>query len=225
MLDNYVQLPRTPAMDMRPASIEFALMDKCKALADAPGQRSATREDFLAILPELHKKWHMTAKARLVKAVQKHLRTRSISIDTRDPLNLAIVVFVCEHCGPFTCMRYPAVLAHTCGYTSYHGQSDPDEDRKDIYTTTAQRLHIVDDGDLRKRERFSLSNLLRTGGTQDSYLREVLKPMCKIVRALGLNPSTPTAADLEACDARLRCSWCIPEGMSNIIYSWDGAVS
>ncbi len=221
MLEYYVQLPRTAAMDARPYSIEFALMDKCKALADSPVERTVTYEEFLAILPELHKRWHKSAKTQLVKAVQKVLRRRSVWIPTDDPLKLAVVVFVCVHCYPFTCMRYPAVLAHSCGYTSYDSDSDK-QGCDDIYTHTAQRLHVVDCTEPDARERFSLKNLV---GPQDSYICEVLEPMCTIVRALGLDPTTATAADLDACDARLRCSKCVANGSPDAIYSWDAAVS
>ena len=230
MLEHYVQIPRTPAMDIRPNYIEFALMDKCKALANAPVSRTITSEDFLAILPELHKKWHTSAKTRLVKAVQKTLRTPSVSITTRDPLNLAITVFVCAHCSPFACMRYPAVLAHVCGYTKdnekYYSWEDPIEPPKasEVYASTAKKLHVDEDDyqERKARGRFSLTKVV---GPEDSYIREVLEPMCTIVRALGLDPATATATDLESCDARLMCTTCTAEGRPDVIYGWDAAVS
>ncbi|KAM5534520.1 hypothetical protein V8D89_011852 [Ganoderma adspersum] len=230
MLEHYVQLPRTAAMDVRPNYIEFALMDKCKALADAPVARTVTSEDFLAILPELHKKWHTSAKTRLVKAVQKNLRAPSISVTTPDPLNLAITVFVCAHCSPFACMRYPAVLAHACGYTrddddDDYPWEDPDEPPKasEVYASTAKKLHVNEDDyeELEARERFSLSKVV---GPEDSYAREVLKPMCTMVRALGLDPATTTTADLEACGARLRCTTCAAKGKPDVIYGWEAAL-
>ncbi|KAM5534514.1 hypothetical protein V8D89_011846 [Ganoderma adspersum] len=230
MLEHYVQLPRTAAMDVRPNYIEFALMDKCKALADAPVEQTVTREDFLAIMPELRKKWLTSAKTELANEVKQHLRTLSVSVTTRNPLTLAVAIFVCAHCRPFACMRFPAVLAHACGYTD-----DPDSDSwedldempkgSELYAFTARMLHVDKDDyhtDWEAREPFSLSKVV---GREDSYIHEVLKPMCAIVRALGLDPATATAADLEACDVRLRCATCAAEGRPEQVYGWDAALS
>ncbi|KAM5534522.1 hypothetical protein V8D89_011854 [Ganoderma adspersum] len=222
MLQHYVpELPRTAAMDTRPDSIEFTLMDQCKALVDAPAEQTVTREDFLVILPGLHKKWQTSAKTRTIKAVQRHLKAPSISIATHDPLNLAVAVFVCEHCFPFACMRYPEVLGHTCGYTSFSGRSTAADDpnRDVVYTAIATTFHVTH-ADPHPRERFSLNNVVG----QNRYIRDVLEPMCAIVRALGLDPSTSTAADLEACDARLRCATCVAKGKPDVIYGWDAAL-
>nr|VWP02239.1 Thioredoxin 1 (Trx-1) [Ganoderma boninense] len=229
ILEHYVQLPRTPAMNIRPIYIEFAHMEKCKALANAPAEQTVTSDDFLKILPGLHKEWHTSAKTQLVKALKKHLQSLRVTITgaaMRDPLNLAIAVFVCRD-HPFTCMRYPAVLAHPCGYTSEH---DVWEDRdslptwENIYTTTARRLYVDEDDDdeVDGREPFALSKVV---GVEDSYVCKVLKPMCAIVRALGLDPANATVADLEACGARLRCGTCVSEGKPDVVYGWEAALS
>ena len=208
-------------MDVRPSYIEFALMPKCKALADAPVEQTVTRADFLAILPDLHKKWQTTSKSQLAKTVQRLLRTSTISISTRDPLNLAVTVFVCKYCAPFACMRYPAVLAHDCGSKKDDWSDEEDEElnSKNLYSRVAKDLH---DDEWGLRERFSLGKVI---GPQDDYLHQVLGPMCTIVRALGLDPSTATAGDLDACDARLRCARCVAKGKPSEVYSWDAAVS
>ncbi|KAI0714181.1 hypothetical protein C8T65DRAFT_694919 [Cerioporus squamosus] len=40
IIEHYVELPRTPEMDYRPAYIEFALLKDCRALVDAPHSQS-----------------------------------------------------------------------------------------------------------------------------------------------------------------------------------------
>ena len=119
-------------------------------------------------------------------------------------------------------MRYPEILGHPCGYTSFSGRSTAadDPDRDVVYTAVATTFHVTH-ADPYPRERFSLNNVVG----KNRYTREVLEPMCAIVRALGLDPSTATAADLEACDVRLRCATCAAEGQLDAIYGWDAAVS
>ena len=230
MLEHYIQLPRTAEMDIRPNYIEFAFMDKCKALADAPVEQTVTREDFLAIMPELHKKWLVSAKAQLAKEVKQHLRTLSVSVTTRNPLNLAVAMFVCAHCRPFACMRFPAVLAHVCGYTAEDNDDswenlDEMPKSSELYALTARMLHVDKDDYETYREARTPFSLSKMVGREDKYIREVLEPMCTIVRALGLDPATATAADLEACDERLKCATCAAEGRPEQVYGWDAAVS
>ena len=57
ILAHYVQLPRTPPMDIRPPYIEFALMKECRVLAQATLTRKITSDDFSAIIPGLADRW------------------------------------------------------------------------------------------------------------------------------------------------------------------------
>ncbi|KAI0753847.1 hypothetical protein C8Q74DRAFT_1393285, partial [Fomes fomentarius] len=94
ILAHYVQLPRTAHMDYHPDSVDLALMDECRAIADVPADQTVTQEDFARVVPELAARWEQERKKELTEAVIARLPKPPP--DDVDILGLGIAIFECS---------------------------------------------------------------------------------------------------------------------------------
>ncbi|KAI0730866.1 hypothetical protein C8Q76DRAFT_792993 [Earliella scabrosa] len=213
ILAHYVQLPRTPQMDIRPPYIEFALMKECRVLAQATLTRTITSDDFTAIIPGLADRWFAEKADMLRSRLQTHLRS---SPDVKDPLELAVAVWVCRHCNAR--LRFPAVLAHPCAYQW------PDQDAfapsvsellgSAHYVHTATLLTCDRDKDGKTSIPFNAVNFFHDE-------QEVADVLSEIVQTLGLDPTCTLATDLDRCQARLYCRRCNDPRRA---FGWEAAL-
>ena len=218
----YVQLPRTPGMDIRPELIEFALMDECRALGESPQWRTITSDDFLALLPDLSKRWFDEKTEILRSELRSDLKNVqcNVSSEVQEPFDLAVAVWVCLFCRSH--LRYPAVLVHACLYRDiiHHNRGTSTVS----YAYTASHLdmsdHDISRGHCNVQRRQEVAN--------DPKSRcKVLERLSRIVSALGLDPARALAKDLDACPERLRCADCIKHDAKpkNYVFGWEAAVS
>ncbi|KAI0730856.1 hypothetical protein C8Q76DRAFT_340550 [Earliella scabrosa] len=220
IIAHYVQLPRTPQMDIRPPYIEFALMKECRALGEATITRTITSDDFLAIMPGLAERW-FEAKTDMLRSSLQTLW--HIPPEVKDPLELAVALWACRHCDAR--LRFPAVLAHPCAY--HWPRYEPGQPStcellgSAAYVQTAAHLtHHRGNHGLGKGEISIPFN------TINWFLDEhgVTTILANIVRALGLDPTRALAIDLDRCEARLYCWRCLAEGGFRYAYGWEAAL-
>ncbi|RDX50896.1 hypothetical protein OH76DRAFT_1481957 [Lentinus brumalis] len=229
ILSYCVQLPRVPRMDCRPGYVDLAMMDECKAIADAPGSQTVTREDFAAIMPDLASLWEEKRKQELGEAIRKCFGSLGEEVE---PLALAIAVFPCTLCSrgtqPLAFYHYPDVLAHPCG--RMHGdmrmffEGGGVEWDQAVYNNAVCRT-FANDPYSKCRFPFALKNMCRS----DAILQRTLKNMRGIVEALGLDPARAAVDELRMCEGRVRCVQCstsqtATEDHQDMVYTWDAAL-
>ncbi|KAI0741390.1 hypothetical protein C8Q80DRAFT_1194171 [Daedaleopsis nitida] len=212
ILSHYVQIPRTALMECRPDYVDIALMTECKAIADAPGSVTVTREDFAAVVPGLAVQWEEELRARLSKAILRYLEPPPAQ--ETDPLSLAVALFPCARCDRgerFSFFRYPAVLGHPCARTgsdwfdididyAFVREKPVDVYRRAVVTREPDMDYPV------KRYPFALTNMACE--LADHPLGRAVQNMSAIVSTLGLDPKRATFEDLQNCEGRLQCYSC-----------------
>ncbi len=193
-------------MDCRPVAVDLALQADLEPIANAPSSETVTRETFAAIVPKLVSSWEAEQRRFLQSFLGKFITNVPRGVDI---LDLAIAVVYTRDCShrEIRRMRYPYLLARFFRpFSSDHGG-------KFGYShyafPAAHRQH---------RGPYSLE------GLQWKQVEVGVKWMRNIVTKLGLNPDTATFADLEQCEARLRCLKCVGAGQE-CAYTWDAAVS
>ncbi|KAI0753822.1 hypothetical protein C8Q74DRAFT_1340503 [Fomes fomentarius] len=232
ILAHYIQLPRTAQMDYHPESADLALMDECRAIADVPVDQTVAQEDFARIVPQLAARWEQERKKELTEAVIAHLSAPPP--DDVDVLGLGIALFACRVCRFYRSRprgtvfyRYPAVLGHPCAHHPGYDSEKTHNKDMEVYLTLAVMHPTEEREDNERWYPFSLSQFdIRTS---THYLRNIMETM-------GLDPSRTTTEELQACSARLRCTWCESDttgsaackpgsstGMVNV-YSWEAAL-
>ncbi|KAI0753869.1 hypothetical protein C8Q74DRAFT_345030 [Fomes fomentarius] len=231
ILAHYIQLPRTARMDCHPDSVDLALMDECRAIADVPADQTVTQEDFARLVPELAARWEQERKKELTEAVIAHLRAPPP--DDVDVLGLGIALFACMHCKLArdsdsrlpALYRYPAILGHTCAHAAleivYDFEKRHNKDME-VYPTLAAMPSTEQAGRYRWWYPFTFS---RRG------LETTMYHLSYIMVAMGLDPSRTTQGELDACPARLGCRRCektrierneVPRFSKT--YSWEAAL-
>ncbi|RPD76285.1 hypothetical protein L226DRAFT_533396 [Lentinus tigrinus ALCF2SS1-7] len=225
LLSHYVQLPRIPIMDCRPDDVDFAMMDECKAVADAPTSATVTREDFADIIPNIASRWEEQRKIEHREAIRKCIG--SIAEDA-ESLTLAVAIFPCVMCSrgtqPLAFYHWPDVLAHPCGrmrgnvFMFIEGGAIDWEQA--VYNVAACRN---DSSYWNCRFPYALKNLYGS----EANLERAVKNMRGIVEALGLDPEHATVDDLRKCEGRVRCVQCsshdLMEDCQDMVYTWEAA--
>ncbi|KAI0730850.1 hypothetical protein C8Q76DRAFT_792978 [Earliella scabrosa] len=220
LLEYYVQLPRTPEMDLRPECADFAFMPECRALADAPDEQVVTKSDFAVLLPKLALRWSADRRTELIGALRTHF-PEIPDTDDVDPLTLAVAVFPCRRCSrwghfePVPFFRYPEVLSHSCARIDSSGALDQQPRPVVPIYQRAMAFHST------KPYPFTLELM-----TDAAHFRKVANCMRKIVRALGLDPGRATVEELQACRPHLRCGVCARYGSddTNLKTTWQAAL-
>ncbi|KAI0753841.1 hypothetical protein C8Q74DRAFT_1222369 [Fomes fomentarius] len=185
ILAHYVQLPRTAHMDYHPDSVDLALMDECRAIADVPADQTVTQEDFARVVPELAARWEQERKKELTEAVIARLPKPPP--DDVDILGLSIAIFPCTGCkfarhSQSRPHRYPAILGHPCAHARYHSSDFETAHNKDMepYPTLATMRSTEEVEHDQRWYPFTLS--LRDLDATILYLSQI---MC----VMGLDPS------------------------------------
>ncbi|OJT10751.1 hypothetical protein TRAPUB_12734 [Trametes pubescens] len=212
---HYVNLPRTARMEFRPRYIDFALMPKCRAIAEVPASATVTAAQFTAVVPALAKRWDEERRMELTEYLRPHLGDVAPDVD---PLELAIAFFRNRKpcCAPIWRMRYPAIFMHDCSYVDCfrtdRGRTTQESGQDDLYTRTTKSLDWIE-FELNTREyehRYSGPhvpfNIRSLAGPIQAH--EVVDMMRRVVAALGLDPAWATFDDLERCEVWLRCTTC-----------------
>ncbi|KAI0753833.1 hypothetical protein C8Q74DRAFT_343132 [Fomes fomentarius] len=213
IIAHYIQLPRTAQMDYHPNSVDLALMDECRAIADVPADKTVTQEDFAALVPELSARWEQERKKELTETFIAHLPAPPP--DDVDVLGLGVAIFPCTRCKDvrkdsfmsdspspqyYAFYRYPVVLSHPCTHYGYDFKETHNKDLE-VYPTLAA-MRPTEEADATWYP-FSLSRLC-----DERDLKTTMTYLLDIMDAMGLDPSRTTKEELEACPARLRCTWC-----------------
>lgn len=225
-------------MDARPQYVDFALMDECKTVANAPSTETITGEHFAPLIPSLASRWENERKTELIDALRKTLGKVA---DSPDPLNLAVAIFPCTRCDQklFPFFRYPAVLGHPCGHSRgsdpYGFDLDFDldlyefglDDGVDVYRTTATTTKPNPHEFFPETKKVLPFELKNMSSRSRSGVERALKNMYRIVKTLGLDPMRATFEELMSCEARLRCGACaMKEGdRPDEVFAWEAAVS
>ncbi|KAI0794324.1 hypothetical protein C8Q74DRAFT_569919 [Fomes fomentarius] len=209
----YVQLPRSFIMDCRPRAVDLAQEPEIRALREAPTTDNVTRETFADVLPSIIARWEKKQKAELRKIIRPHLGIKRIPRSI-DPLDLAIAVFYSRHHirdDRSNMLRFPDLLGRDCmrhelGYGP--AAQEPNSNDPWAYWIFNFRPDVPFDlGIFQSRRALSVG----------------VKWMRNIVTALGLDPSRATFAELQGCDARVRCLECWRLWHEDRIYSWQAA--
>ncbi|KAI0753868.1 hypothetical protein C8Q74DRAFT_344960 [Fomes fomentarius] len=236
ILAHYIQIPRNATMDCHPDSVDLALMDECRVIADVPEDQTITQEDFARVVPELAARWEQERKKELIEAVVSRLPVPPP--DDVDVLGLSIAIFPCTDCKfarhsrsrPDAFYRYPAILGHPCAHARYHSSDFETAHNKDMepYPTLAT---IRSTEEVEHDQRWYPFTLSAARDLDDTihYLSEILCVM-------GLDPWRTTEEDLQASPARLRCILCqsyrerhvqcmeVPPPHLSRTYSWEAAL-
>ncbi|KAI0794313.1 hypothetical protein C8Q74DRAFT_1247931 [Fomes fomentarius] len=209
---HYVQLPRSFRMDCRPRAVDLAQEPEIRALGEAPTTDNVTRETFADVLSSVVPRWEQKQKAALTKIIRPHLGIKRIPRSI-DPLDLAIAVFHPEPDSHIPddrshMLRFPDLLGRDCmRHELRDGCAVNSKDRWAHWTRTRSSQLPFNLGNFRYRRPLSAG----------------VKWMRNIVTALGLDPNRATFAELQACDARVRCLQCEKLGEEDRIYSWQAA--
>ncbi len=209
---HYVQLPRSFRMDCRPRAVDLAQEPEIRALGEAPTTDNVTRDTFADVLSSVVPRWEKRQKAALTKIIRPHLGIKPIPRSI-DPLDLAIAVFFWHHHIPDSrspALHYPDLLGRDCmrreqGFACI------------VKNPNDRWAHWT--GNRGSPLPFNLDNF--------RYRRALsvgVEWMRNIVTALGLDPNRATFAELQRCDARVRCLECVKLGKEDRIYSWQAAV-
>ncbi|KAI0363011.1 hypothetical protein BV20DRAFT_959182 [Pilatotrama ljubarskyi] len=231
---HYVKLPRNARMDCRPRYIDFAFTAECKAIVDVPISEAVSAADFESAIPALAERWDAERRHELIDYILPHLGDVAVNVD---PLELAIAVFKCkELCDtPIACMRYPFLLAHKCdtrpGCLRLSWATKAELEQDDMYTRLTKALEWTD----QEVQRFPDAPDNTTIKTQVPFdITSLADPdgaavavacMRRVVRAMGLDPSTATFGDLEDRGAWLCCVTCETRVSQQLPYahSWRSA--
>lgn len=235
VLSHYVQIPRTAAMNHRPDFVDFAFMEECRALVEAPESTVVTKEDFAALIPELGEQWIVAQRLQLENALAQHLEEIPENVD---PLELAVAVFPC--CGDgcsemLSPLRYPAVLDHACARkldkstAEKRYLSNPYEFAATVYKSNPRDHYISSYKYHNYDNRWDGSQAPFDPNVfcdQDTLARAV-ETMRNILKTMSLAPARATITELRASDVRLRCVTCEGDQLyrgQEFIYTWEAAV-
>ncbi len=205
-----VTIPRDATMDCHPLALDLALQADLEPIANAPSSERVTSEMFAAIVPKLVTDW----EAEQRKFLRSFFR-RFITKVPRggDILDLAIAIFYCSSCSPTAVreMRYPYFLTWSSFRYCNARNRQSSAFNCDHYAAPARPNPYSAPCDLTSFE--------------PKQVEMGIKWMRNIVTKLGLDPGTATFADLEQCEARLRCLKCADLGGQQGAYTWEAAVS
>ncbi|KAI0753844.1 hypothetical protein C8Q74DRAFT_1393272 [Fomes fomentarius] len=199
ILAHYVQLPRTAHMDYHPDSVDLALMDECRAIADVPADQTVTQEDFARVVPELAARWEQERKKELTEAVIARLPKPPP--DDVDILGLGIAIFECRFCE----LADPHGRVHSIAIPQYlaipaHIQSPNAISKKGTTRTCKLIQHSL--------RRLQQGRGAIHCGIPGRYLGTTLRYLSEIMHAMGLDPLRTTQEELDTCPARLGCRPC-----------------
>ena len=203
-----VTIPRDAIMECHPVAFDLALKADLEPVANASSSENITHKSFAPIIPKIIADWEDEQRKFLRSFLRQFITTkvpRGIDI-----LDLAVAIFysTSSTSGEVRKMRYPYML------TSYMFRSC---DRRheglpsDHYAAPARPGSYTSPCDLKH--------------LQPKPVEVGIKWMRNIVTKLGLDPDSATFADLEQCDARLRCLKCAEIKASQFAYTWEAAVS
>ena len=221
---HFARTPRTAEVACRlPQFVDIALMDKVKALADAPSSKTVTQAQFAKIIPAVITQWEAERKQEVISFFLAPNRLQNVSPHV-DTLDLAIVLFVCggpcvsSQGGAVSVLRYPEILSHPC----LHPSMELDEtDADDVYTRVAITQHADEEDEAHLP--FDLARFKSwPGSRQMKYGHHVIR---HIVKKLGLDHTSATYSELQECDRRLLCTKCVLEKRQPLAYTWEAAVS
>ncbi|PIL24836.1 hypothetical protein GSI_12722 [Ganoderma sinense ZZ0214-1] len=207
LLTHCVTIPRDMTMDCRPVALDLALQAELEPVANAPSSETVTQETFAAIVPQLVTSW----KAEQRQALQLYLRqfiTAPVPHGV-NVLDLAIAIFYPlpqYSLKEVQRLRYPYLLSLPFFRDNCAGWRDFTDSH---YASPARPNSNSRPCDPRQ--------------LQHKAVEVGIKWMRKIVTALGLDPDTATFADLEQCEARLRCLKYAKTKGKDCIYTWESA--
>ena len=206
IISQCVTIPRDATMDCRPAAFDLAPNAELESIVNAPNSETVTQETFAAIVPQLVTQWKAEQRQLFRALLQQFITAVPPGIDV---LDLAIATFysLAWSSQEVRRMRYPYLLTlsqfrrsrygWSFSYSHYADPASSSWSSQPWYPTSLQRKEV-----------------------------EVgIKWMRNVVSALGLDPGTATFADLEQCEARLRCLQCAKTKGPECAYTWEAAVS
>ncbi|PIL24835.1 hypothetical protein GSI_12721 [Ganoderma sinense ZZ0214-1] len=202
-----VTIPRDATMVCHPLALDFALSSDIEPLVNAPSSKDITCESFTAMIPKLVTGWEARQRKYLKFLLGQFITEVPASVDI---LDLAIsVVYMGTRSGYDTVrtMRYPYLLAR-----SPFRSIDPRDHGSFMsghYAAPVVRDRGMGPFDLKKLD--------------EKRVEVGIKWMRNIVTKLGLDADTATLADLERCEARVRCLKCAEEGENSGAYTWEAA--
>ncbi|KAI0692010.1 hypothetical protein C8T65DRAFT_670127 [Cerioporus squamosus] len=191
---------------------DCALFSEVRAIL-ADSSEDATKESIISkladIIPTVTAQW-MEERKTEYRSLARAALGDSDGARAPEVLDLAIVAFKCSYCSPSHAsnLQFPQILHHGClRQTTRTACSDPYERAVSAvscsyYNPSAEKLY--------------LNIKTMSVPTKFAVRREV-------VEACGLNPDTATVAEMDACEARLRCRLCATLAKQEI-HSWRTAI-
>ncbi len=183
-----------PYTQVLPGLADFYTFKPIKEILERPVDMVVDADTFSPLIPSLPalcNEWRSSLDSQLLARLPN-----PGGIDSTEYLSLAQNVLLCSTCN--TPQFYPQVLAHRCLTEVIIERSKSDSSTKRDPTLVIKH-HFSSYPD-RYRQTWSAEGLLL-----DEQLTKIMKD---IVRLLGLDPNTATAADLDDLRTYFRCLTC-----------------
>lgn len=199
------------------SAFDFALMREVRDILEDTSD-GITKESIMAeisdILPTLSAKWMDKCRTRYEKMARKAFEGSEVANST-DILNLAIVSF---HCNTSRCIQsrfaFPEILEHVCLKIESPAATSQVDSHMDGYTAAVLSAHIGSSAD-------KLHRPVERSGIQVAWQQKLTR---EVITACGQDPDTVTYAEMDACEARLRCRICATLAAQDL-FTWRAAVS
>ena len=197
---------------------DIALFPEVRAVLVDPSE-NVTQESIIdkltKIVPVVAAKW-MEARKTQYRTLARAALSGSEAANAPEPLDLALVAFKCSRCSSYTTidgsgrLHFPQVLHDNCLRES-SGRPITDAYER-VVAAPGTGYHS-----LPRAERLFIYS--ETVGVDKRF---VLRR--EVITACGMNPDTATIAEMDACEARLRCCLCATLARQEI-HTWRTAVS
>lgn len=199
------------------SAFDFALMREVRDILEDTSD-GITKESIMAeisdILPTLSAKWMDKCRTRYEKMARKAFEGSEVA-NSPDILNLAIVSF---HCNTSRCIQsrfaFPEILEHVCLKIESPAAMSQVDSHMDGYTAAVLSAHIGSSAD-------KLHRPVERSGIQVAWQQKLTR---EVITACGQDPDTVTYAEMDACEARLRCRICATLAAQDL-FTWRAAVS
>ncbi|RPD57601.1 hypothetical protein L226DRAFT_610638 [Lentinus tigrinus ALCF2SS1-7] len=176
--------------------LDCALFPEVRAVL-ADDSEDVTKESIMAkltdLIPPLVMKWMEERKNEFRSFVRAGL-SGTDAASAPEPLDLALVAFKCHcHSSNGQRIRFPEVLHDRCFRDpTTRPSNDPYERAVAALSVPYHMVPVVE----------------RLYQTRDSIVDTRYLLRREVIKACGMDPDTVTIAEMDACDARLRCRLC-----------------
>lgn len=203
-------LRRSAASDLRAEFGDLAMMPAFRSIVELPACEPVTEQDFanwIDTIPALQAEWLRERQCEFEAIVSENAGGRLLQYPM---VTLAIVSFRCGYCKRDD-IRWPNVLAHSCGRGVFFRDLPGDEEYRSAVASFCLGLKL--------NCPWGCSAQKFTPTFAPRYIEAM-------IRACGRDPCRVTYDEMQSCGKRLYCKICsVPSIGYMQVYDWKNAVS